>query len=175
MIIETERLVLRLPCAEDWPAAEHFLTCPETMQHLGGVQHPADAWRTFAGWLGAWQLTDAGMFAVVEKASGEWIGRVGPWYPLHWPVREVGWGLRRPWWGRGFALEAAKAAIQHAYDVLGWDTVSHLIHDRNVASQHLAEKLGSKPAGRVELPGSLGGYEVTVWQQARDSVLAPMD
>ncbi len=156
---------MRPPVAEDWPGAQKFLTCAETMRYLGGAQHEADAWRTFAGWLGMWQLTPAAMFAVIEKASGEWIGRVGPWYPLQWPAREVGWGLRRAWWGKGLAFEAARASIQHAYETLGWETVSHMIDDRNVASQRLAEKLGSKPTGRVELPGSLGGFEVTVWQQ----------
>ena len=170
MVIETERLLLRQPIPDDWSGARQFLTCAETMRYLGGAQHEADAWRTFASWIGVWQLTDAAMFAVVDKDSGQWIGRVGPWYPLHWPVREVGWGLHRDWWGRGLALEAARASIRHAYDALDWDSVSHLIDDRNVASQHLAEKLGSQPVGRVEMPGQFGGSEITVWQQQRPLV-----
>ena len=70
MVIETERLLLRQPIPEDWSGARQFLTCKETMRYLGGAQHEADAWRTFASWIGVWQLTDAAMFAVLDKDSG---------------------------------------------------------------------------------------------------------
>ena len=167
MQLETERLLLRPLQPDDWPSARDFLTCQQTMRFLGGVQHEADAWRTFASWLGIWQLTDAAMFAVVEKASGQWIGRIGPWYPLHWPVREVGWGLRREWTCLGLAGEAARVSIEFAFDVLGWDTVSHLIDDENRDSQKLAERLGSQPGEVVRLPGSLSGTRVRIWSQRK--------
>ena len=125
------------------------------MRHLGGHQQESDAWRTLAQWIGLWSLTDAAMFGVVEKASGEWIGRIGPWHPLHWPTREVGWGLRKAYWGKGYALEAAAASLDYAFDELGWDSVTHLIADENVMSQKLAARLGSKPGEYVNLPGSL--------------------
>jgi RimJ/RimL family protein N-acetyltransferase len=51
------------------------------------------------------------MFGVIEKESGEWIGRIGPWHTLHWPTMEVGWRLRKAYWGRGYAFEAAAACI----------------------------------------------------------------
>ena len=119
----------------------------------GGHQQESDAWRTLAQWIGLWSLTDAAMFGVVEKASGEWIGRIGPWHPLHWPTREVGWGLRKGYWGKGYALEAAAASLDYAFDELGWDSVTHLIADENVMSQKLAARLGSKPGEYVNLPG----------------------
>ena len=107
------------------------------------------------------------MFGVIEKASGEWIGRIGPWYPLHWPTREVGWGLRKAYWGQGYAFEAASASIDYAFDRLGWDSVTHLIADDNVASQALAERLGSTPGDTVTLPGSLSEVSLCVWSQTK--------
>ena len=138
------------------------------MEHLGGVQHEADAWRSFAGAIGAWELLPAGMFAVIETASGEWAGRVGPVMPHLWPVKEVGWGLSRRFEGRGYALEAAVACIDFVFDELGWATVSHLIAEENTRSQALARRLGSEPvAGEVQMPGSLSKYQVTEWRQSR--------
>ena len=42
---------------------------------------------------GSWALNGFGMFSVIEKASGLWLGRIGPWRPDGWPGNEVGWGL----------------------------------------------------------------------------------
>jgi len=166
--LETPRLLLRPPVPEDFPSYAAFAADPITMEHLGGVQHEADAWRAFAGFLGAWQLTPAAMFAVVEKASGEWIGRIGPWTPHLWPVREVGWGLARSAEGKGYALEAAVASIDHVFRDLEWDRVDHLIADANTRSQKLAERLGSTPGEDKHMPGSLAEHQVRAWGQTRE-------
>jgi RimJ/RimL family protein N-acetyltransferase len=105
------------------------------------------------------------MFAVIEKSSGDWIGRIGPWHPLHWPTMEVGWGLRKTYWGQGYAFEAASACIDFAFDELDWSEVTHLIEDANTPSQTLAKRLGSVPAEYVHLPGQLSGVRVRVWRQ----------
>ena len=81
--LETARLILRPTEADDWPFVRDFLMCEDTMRHLGGHQQEPDAWRTLAQWIGLWSLTNAAMFGVVEKSSGEWMGRIGPWHPLH--------------------------------------------------------------------------------------------
>ena len=67
----------------------------------------AAAWRKFLQMPGAWLIQGFGMFAVIEKASGEWLGNIGPWQPEGWPGTEVGWALRRVAWGKGYADEAA--------------------------------------------------------------------
>ena len=73
------------------------------------------------------------MFSVIEKASGRWVGRLGPWQPEGWPGTEVGWGLARDAWGKGYATEGAAAAIDWAFDALGWDDVIHCIDPGNAA------------------------------------------
>src|SRR3546814_3902039 len=92
---------------------------------------------------GAWTIQGFSMFSVIEKSSGQWIGRLGPWHPEGWPGTEVGWGLARSAWGKGYALEGCIAAIDWTFDQLGWDEMIHSIHPDNHASQALAQRLGS--------------------------------
>ncbi|HEX7988605.1 MAG TPA: GNAT family N-acetyltransferase, partial [Stenotrophomonas sp.] len=68
--LETERLLLRPPAAEDFEAFSAFCADPQTMQHLGGVQPPSVAWRSLAALTGSWQLLGYSMFSVIEKSSG---------------------------------------------------------------------------------------------------------
>jgi len=122
-----------------------FLADARAARFIGGVQGPHGAWRNLAMMTGAWELDGFAMFSVVEKASGRWIGRVGPWWPPSWPGPEIGWGLVPAVWSRGYATEAARASIAWARDRLGWRHVIHLIHPDNAPSMRLARRLGSVP------------------------------
>lgn len=171
--LETDRLLLRPPLAEDFDAWAAFSADAETTEFLGGPQPRAVAWRTLALMAGAWALHGFGMFSVLERASGRWIGRVGPWHPHGWPGNEIGWGLHRDAWGRGYALEAAMAATDWAFDELGWDSIVHCIVAANGRSVRLAERLGSRHRGRALLPApicaeaELYGQSRADWQAVR--------
>jgi RimJ/RimL family protein N-acetyltransferase len=141
--IETERLILRPLLREDYEPYLAFCADEATMRTLGGVQPPSVAWRGFCSLAGAWQLFGFSMFSVIEKSSGDWIGRMGPWQPQDWPGTEVGWGIRHASWGRGYAPEAAVAAIDWAFDTLGWDEVIHTIAEDNDNSRAVARKLAA--------------------------------
>ena len=84
------------------------------------------------------------MFSVIEKSTGRWVGRLGPWMPDGWPGTEVGWAIARDCWGRGYAPEGAQAATQWAFEHLGWDRVIHCIDPANVASTSVMRKLGMR-------------------------------
>ena len=99
--IETERLVLRPPQAEDFDGWAANMADAESARFIGGLQPRAVAWRGFLTMVGSWAIQGFGMFSVIEKSSGRWIGRMGPWFPEGWPGREVGWGLARHAWGKG--------------------------------------------------------------------------
>ncbi len=165
--IETPRLLLRLPCATDFDAYADFMADPDSAQFLGGVQPRSTAWRGFAQIVGAWQISGFSMFSVIEKASGEWIGRVGPWMPEGWPGAEIGWGIVRSRWNRGYATEAARASIDWAFEALGWDDVIHTIAPDNAASIAVARKLGAHNRGPGQLPPPLENLPIDIWGQTQ--------
>ncbi|WP_418887137.1 GNAT family N-acetyltransferase [Hyphomonas oceanitis] len=153
--IETERLILRPPRAEDFDSWCAFHADEDVMRHLGGVQGPELTWRSMCAMTGAWTIEGFSMFSVIEKATGEWVGRLGPWRPYGWPGTEVGWGLVRSAWGKGYASEGAAAAMDYAVDILGWDEVIHTIDPANAGSIRVAERLGSRVLRQATLPAPL--------------------
>lgn len=170
--LETERLILRLPRNEDLDAWARFMADEETTRYIGGVQPRPMAWRALAAMLGSWHLQGFAMFSVIEKSSGNWIGRIGPWQPEGWPGTEVGWSLFREHWGKGYASEAARATIDWAFDNLGWSEVIHTILPDNVASKGVAAKLGSRYLRMGRLPEPHHENPVEIWGQTREQWLA---
>lgn len=166
--LETDRLILRPIEAGDFPRWAEFMADEESARHLGGPQPASTAWRGFMSMAGAWRLTGVSMLSVIEKSSGLWVGRLGPWRPHGWPGTEVGWGLHRDAWGKGYAVEGATAALDYAFDVLGWDEVIHCIAPENRASQKVAERLGSTNRGPGRMPPPFEDLAVDIWGQTRD-------
>ena len=88
------------------------------------------------------------------RESGLLAGRAGLWQPEGWPGLEVGWCLRREFWGRGYATEAAHTAVGYAFAALGQTHVISLIHPENARSIAVACRLGMKHEGRTDLMGN---------------------
>ena len=166
--IETERLILRPTAAEDFDGWAELMGDAEASQYIGGPIPRAAAWRGMATMAGSWSLKGFGMFSVIERQSGRWVGRVGPWQPEGWPGTEVGWGLVRSAWGHGYAYEAAVATIDWTFDTLGWSEVIHCIDPANMPSQRLAERLGASDRGPGKLPPPFDHFPVEVWGQTRE-------
>ena len=163
--LETERLILRPPAVEDFPRWAEFMADPEITRFIGGVQPAPQVWRTLCTIAGMWALSGEGMFSILEKSSGLWLGRIGPLHPYGWPGREVGWSLHRDATGKGYAVEAAAATMDYAFDVLGWDDVIHCIDPENLASAAVATRLGSRNRGPGVLPEPLQDHAVDLWGQ----------
>jgi RimJ/RimL family protein N-acetyltransferase len=170
--LETERLLLRSIVESDLDGWAALVGDPATARYIGGVVSRSAAWRGMAAMAGSWQLKGFGMFSVVEKATGRWIGRIGPWQPEGWPGPEVGWALIKEAWGRGYAGEGATAAIEWAFGSLGWTRVIHIIDPQNTASIALAERLGSSDLGPCRLPPPFETVDVRAWGQTREQWLA---
>ena len=168
--LETERLILRPPAAEDFDAWVAFGADPIASRFIGGQLSPAMVWRSMCTMAGAWTINGFGMFSVIERATGRWVGRLGPWMPYGWPGPEVGWGLARESWGKGYALEGSAAAIEWVFDELGWTEVIHAIDPANERSLNLARRLGSEFLRDATLPEPLS-VPVQVWGQSRDDWL----
>jgi RimJ/RimL family protein N-acetyltransferase len=164
----TDRLILRPPRASDLDAWTAMMLDEETARFIGGAIPRPLSWRQLMMVIGSWHAHGFAMFSVIEKSSGRWIGRLGPWQPDGWPGTEIGWAIVRDRWGKGYAVEGAEAATSWAFDILGWPDVIHSIAPDNVASQRVAQKLGSRLRGPGKLPPPLADAEIEIWGQSRE-------
>ena len=165
-VIETPRLLLRPLRLEDFDGWAECSADPDMTTYLGGPQPRPVAWRAFMAMAGSWSLRGFAMFSLVERSTGRWVGRVGPWCPDGWPGNEIGWGLARVAQGKGYAYEAAAAAADWAFATLGWTDMIHCIDSSNLRSEALALRLGSTRLRRTVLPPP-SSHEITVWGQTR--------
>ncbi len=166
--LETERLILRPPIPEDLEPWAAFSGDAEASRFLGGAQSKPVVWRSVRYTAGSWALDGFGMFSVIEKSTGRWVGRLGPIFPEGWPGTEVGWGLTRDSWGKGYATEGAVACMDWAFDVLGWTDVIHTVAPGNLASAAVAMRLGSTNRGPGKLPDPFADDVVEIWGQTRE-------
>ena len=143
----------------------------EVMRHLGDGKPLTrmEAWRQMAMILGHWQLRGYGLFALEEKATRTLVGRAGIFEPEGWPGFEVGWMLRRASWGKGYATEAARRVIRHAFTEMDRDHLISLIRPANAPSIRVAERLGERLEGRTDLFGHealVYGLDRAAWRAA---------
>lgn len=163
--IETERLILREWRHEDIEPYAEFVADEKAMRFLGGeTRDRAGAWREMATLIGHWAMRGHGFWAVEEKATGEFVGRVGVWEPEGWPQTEVGWSIMPRHWRKGYATEAGRASMKWAFEELGLDSVVSLIDSDNVASIGVAKKLGETPSGNWKI----GPFDVVIWKVTRE-------
>jgi RimJ/RimL family protein N-acetyltransferase len=138
----TERLRLRAFQQDDLDAWAAIVGDEETARFVGGVRDRAEAWLRLAIYLGHWELRGYGLWAVEERDSGRFVGRAGLWFPEEWPELEVGWTLSRDVWGRGYATEAGRAAVEWGRSELGLTRIASVISVGNTRSIAVAERLG---------------------------------
>ena len=166
--LETPRLILRPPGLADFEAWAALMSDPQAAHFIGGPSPRSVTWRGLMTMVGAWHAHGFAMFSVIEKSSGRWVGRLGPWMPDGWPGPEIGWAIVRECWGRGYAPEGAAAATDWAFDHLGWPRIIHSIAPDNLASQAVARKLGSRNLGPGRLPAPFDQTEIDIWGQTRE-------
>lgn len=156
-ILETKRLRLRPPRKSDIDDYAALNADPEVVRYFGaGTEGPWDrgrSWRHLAFLIGHWQLADCGTWAMEKRDTAELVGVVGFSEPADWPGFELAWMLARRWWGNGYATEAARAALDYAFNMWKRDRVISLIHPANVASIRVAERIGERLEGRVHNQG----------------------
>ncbi len=144
-VLQTERLTLRAPAMQDWDRWRAFIVEDPRAQFIRSDDiDRGKAWRAFAHVVGMWALRGYGSFVFCPRGSDEALGMTGPWHPMEWPEREIGWTVWRPEAeGKGLAFEAAARARRYAFEDLGWDTAVSYIDPRNARSIALAERLGA--------------------------------
>ncbi len=150
---ESPRLLLRAFKPEDFePMARFFAS--EGSRPYGGPCTRDEAWRKFAVYSGHWVLRGYGPWALEEKASGQFVGLCGMWFPEGFPEPEISWALIPGQHGKGYATEAARRALQAAYEDFGWKTAVSVIATDNAASHAVAQRLGAKVESRIAFRGA---------------------
>ncbi len=155
-VIETERLRLRAFREDDLDAFAAMSADPEVMRYIGSGEtvDRNGSWRSMAGFNGHWTLRGFGMWAIERRSDGAFIGRTGWHHPPYWPALEVGWVLARDAWGRGYAREAARAALDFAHDRLPPQRMVSFIRPGNERSVKVALALGARHEGEADLLGT---------------------
>ncbi len=155
--IVTERLTLRRFTADDAEALGAMLADRETMRFFPYVAETLEEGRRLASQHIAyferhWQERGYGVWAVTE-AEGGLVGRCGI---RHWESIddiEVLYLIERSRWGRGYASEAAKAALEFGFNQIGLENIAAVTHQDNAASQRVLSKLGMHLVKEFELEG----------------------
>lgn len=157
MRLETERLVLRKPEADDRHAYAEIFGDTEVMRFIGGGRTvaPEDVPKSIERMLRHWDRHGVGLFSVVRKGDERLVGRTGYllWDAARWVSAmhedlegqlelEIGWTFARAFWNQGYATEAAIACRDLAFGDLGRERVISLIARENIASIRVAEKIG---------------------------------
>lgn len=153
--LETPRLVLRAPRAEEFEAYA-ALFASERAVHMGRRGRNA-AWKEFAAELGHWPLFGFGPWHLERKSDGALVGAVSLLRHVSYPETEIGWHLYDGFEGHGYAEEAARTARDWAFGQLGLPTLVSYIDAENSRSIALAERLGAvlDPQAKGEEEGDL--------------------
>ena len=147
--LATERLILRPPVAEDLPWVLAEMNTPAVMRHLAGVRPPEAVAESLADDIAAFASGGHQRWTVWLRDAPARVGRVGLFHlraaaapPVLQGQREIGWTFAEPHWGKGYATEAARAVIAHAFGSLGLPVLYSQTSGSNVASTRMMQRLG---------------------------------
>ncbi|MFP4344383.1 MAG: GNAT family N-acetyltransferase [Anaerolineales bacterium] len=156
LVLETDRLFLRRMRPEDIDDLLRIFTDPQVMASFGGeLFDRAQMERWLAGNLEHQERYGYGLFAVILKSNGEFIGDCGL---EHMEVEgeretELGYDFRSDYWNQGLATEAASAVREFAFGTLELTRLISLIRVGNQASRRVAEKVGMTLHEEIERYG----------------------
>lgn len=144
--IETDRLLLRTWRAADREPFALMNQDPAVMEYFPAVLSRNESDALADRIKDHFARHGFGLWAAELRGSGEFIGFVGLSVPrfeaAFMPCVEVGWRLRRSFWGQGLASEGARAAVQFAFDGLLLKEVASFTVPANLRSRRVMEKLG---------------------------------
>jgi RimJ/RimL family protein N-acetyltransferase len=145
--LRTSRLLLRPWRDEDIAAFAEMSADPIVMEYLLPLSHrglSAEAWAARA--RAHWDEHGFGQWVVELPGAASFIGVVGLGEVVYeapfTPAVEVAWRLARPGWGRGYATEAARAALDYGFDKLGLSEIVALTVPANQRSRRVMQRLG---------------------------------
>ncbi|UQA56696.1 GNAT family N-acetyltransferase [Polyangium aurulentum] len=157
---ETERLTLRPHTLDDFAESAAMWADPEVTRHIiGRPSTQEEAWGRLHRYAGHWALLGFGYWVVREKASGRFVGEVGladfrrAIEPSFDGAPEIGWALVPSAQGRGFGVEAVRAALAWSEARFGPIRIVCIIAPENTPSLRLANKCGFREIARTTYKG----------------------
>jgi ribosomal-protein-alanine N-acetyltransferase len=142
--IETARLVLRPFTRADEPALAGLYADPAVTRFLpASTRPPAErAARVVHFFTEHWERYGYGVWAVVEKETGDVLGQCGLNFVPDVESVEVLYTLAQSAWGKGIATEAAAASIRYGFATVGLEQIVAFAVPENTASRRVMEKIG---------------------------------
>jgi ribosomal-protein-alanine N-acetyltransferase len=162
--LETPCLILRPWQEEDLPNYLELFSDPEVSRYMRPVT-PERVIAFAAHHLRQWDEEGFGAFAALDRGTGAWIGQIGLNRLTDWPDPdnvEVGFELKRPFWGQGLATEGARACLQFGFDDIGLGRIISVTNPANWRSRRVMEKARLTFQGLREYPHGLQ----SVWYAA---------
>lgn len=146
-ILETPRLLLREMDESDLPALKEIVQDAKTMWAYAHAFSDAEAQAWLDNQLRRYREDGFGLWAMIDKMSGQVIGQCGVTLQQtpQGTVHEVGYLLNRHWWHLGYAIEAARACKDYAFENIGAEQVCSIIRTENLPSQRVAIRNGMVP------------------------------
>ena len=146
--LNTERLVLRPFALDDAPAVQRLAGDREIAKSTLLIPHPYPEGAAEAWIKGHEEPSDNEVFAIVSH-GGEVMGAIGLHVEHFHQRAEIGYWLGVPYWGKGYATEAAKAVIGYAFETLGVQRVFAFHFTRNPASGRVLARAGMQREGTM--------------------------
>jgi RimJ/RimL family protein N-acetyltransferase len=147
-VLETKRLRMRSHILADFVHTKAVWSDPAVVTFMGARPFTEEeCWARFLRYLGLWAALGFGYWVVEEKSTGDFVGEVGfgvfkrDMVPSLGDAPELGWALAPAQHGKGYATEAAQAAIQWGREHFTDDMVC-IIHPEHSASINVASKCG---------------------------------
>ncbi len=179
-MIETERLVLRPPVAEDlvWIRAE--MNTDGVLRHLGGLRSDAEVADGLAADIAAF-AAPAGYrrWTIWRRDDERRIGRCGLFHVRSDAApdalrgaNEIGWTLAEHAWGQGYATEAAHAVLDFGFDAFDFPAIFAQTSDSNIGSTRMMVRLGFERFSALDYIDPDYPPEdnpTTVWRIARNA------
>lgn len=148
--LHTPRLIMRNWCDADLPIMAQLNADAEVMRYFPATLTREQSDSMVHHWQQQFALQGWGNWAVEIKRSGELIGFVGLSVPRRalpfMPCVEIGWRLRRAFWGQGLASEAAQFALRFGFTELGLEEIVSFTSLLNMRSRAVMQGLGMRNA-----------------------------
>jgi RimJ/RimL family protein N-acetyltransferase len=154
-VLETDRLVLRPFRANDLDLLQALYGDPEVMRYVGSgaVLDREQTRARLEQTVAHWHRHGYGMWALVHKHDGRFVGRCGLAYLARSGETALAYLLVRRSWGRGLATEAASRAVRFAFETAALRRLAAYVHRDNAASQGVLRKVGMACEGPCRFEG----------------------